>query len=233
MASAARREILSPMPLIVNGLPVMYEDDKEPDLGESNPHVLTDHVLFNCLSVHFARSRRYQVFSNMNLYYDAFEDDEIELPYVSPDNMVVRPYRRLPKSTRSYRIGVDGPVPVQTAEILSERSFEQRDLKEKALLYARLRVGEYILVDTTGRFLRRKLLLKRLLPDGTWKDEQDGDGGVTSELGFRLIIDRDGELTVLNRRTGRPYVRPLEAERRIRRLEAEVARLRKSRKKKT
>ncbi len=232
MASAARREALSPMPLIVNGLPIMYEDDKEPDLGESNPHVLTDHVLFVCLSAHFARSRKHQVFSNMNLYYGAFEDDQIEPPYVSPDAMVVRPYRRLPKTIRSYRIGVNGPAPIQTAEILSERSYEQRDLNEKALLYARLRVAEYILVDTTGRFLRRKLLLKRLL-DGRWRDEQDAEGGVTSSLGFRLIIDSDGELTVLNRRTGRSYVRPLEAERRVRQLEAELARLRRSRKKKT
>ena len=36
---------------------------------------------------------------------------------------------------------------------------------------------------------------------------------MTSTLGFRLIIDNDGELRVLNAGTGQRYVRPFEAER--------------------
>src|SRR5438132_1566724 len=84
--------------------------------------------------------------------------------------------------------------------------------------------------------MAEKLLLKRLAPDGTYKDETDPDGGVTSKLGFRIIIDTDGQIRVINTATSRPYVRPLEAEaaataareaqERARQLEAEVARLR-------
>ena len=107
-----------------------------------------------------------------------------------------------------------------TVEILSERSHQQRDLDEKMTLYAKLGVAEYILVYVTGQFLPQRLLLKRLQPDRPWKDEQDPDGGGTSQLGFRLIIDTDGQLRVLDAITKRRYVRPLEAEQRIRELEA-------------
>src|SRR5207302_8716731 len=90
--------------------------------------------------------------------------------------------------------------------------YEQRDLNEKVTLYAKLGVAEYVLVDVTGQFLPQRLLLKRLQADGTWRDEQDADGGITSQLGFRLVIDNDGELRVLDAVTGRRYARPDEAE---------------------
>ena len=227
-----------PAPLMSHGLPILYEDEEEGDLGESNPHVVTDEILHVCLKAHLAGRPEYRIFSNMNLYY---VDVEIErgrgLPYVSPDIMVVEPARLLPEDVASYQIGRDGPAPVLTAEILSERSAQQRDLREKAVVYARLGVAEYILVDVTGRFLPQRLLLKRLQPDGSWQDEQDADGGVTSRLGFRLLIDPDGRLRVLDAATGKRYIRPDEAEtavaearrqaeQRIRELEAELARLR-------
>lgn len=218
-------------------LPILYEDDKEADLGESNIHVDSDEILHICLKAHLASRPEYHVFSNMNLYYQETESQEVSpLPYVSPDTMVVRPFGPLPKKVRSYQIGRDGPSPLLTAEVLSERSYEQRDLDEKVTLYAKLGVAEYILVDVTGQLLPRRLLLKRLQADGTWKDDQDADGGVTSQLGFRLIIDNDDQLRVLDAVTGKRYARPDEAdmkdealhhaEERIRALEAELQRLR-------
>jgi Uma2 family endonuclease len=202
-------------------LPLLYEDDKEADLGESNPHVIADEILHVALTAHLASRPECRVYSNMNLYYYDVTSEEISaLPYVSPDTMVVIPFQPLDETIRSYRIGRDGPAPVLTMEVLSERSHEQRDLNEKVTLYAKLGVAEYILVDVTGLYLPQRLLLKRLQPDRTWKDEQDPDGGVTSQLGFRLIIDTDGQLRVLDATTGRRYVRPLEAEMRIRELEA-------------
>ena len=101
-------------------------------------------------------------------------------------------------------------------------------LDEKVILYAKLEIAEYIMVDLSGEYLPEKLLLKRLQPDGTWKDERDGDGGVTSLLGFRLIIDLDGMLSVVDTETRRRYVRPREAQERLRELEAELERLRRS-----
>jgi hypothetical protein len=92
------------------------------------------------------------------------------------------------------------------------------------------------LIDVTGRFLPERLLLKRLRRNRTWNDEQDADGGITSKLGFRLIIDTDDRLRVVNARTEEPYARPdeaqaeaearREAEERVQALEEELARLR-------
>jgi Uma2 family endonuclease len=237
------QEKMSPL-LVSDDLPILYEDDKEADLGESNIHVINDEILHICLKAHLAPRPEYRVFSNMNLYYQDTESQEVSpLPYVSPDTMIVKPSRPLGDLVRSYEFGRDGPAPLLTAEILSERSYEQRDLDEKVILYAKLGIAEYILVDVTGLFLPQRLLLKRLQADGSWKDEQDADGGVTSQLGFRLIIDQDGQLAVYDVVTGKRYARPDEAEveaegrrveaearrqaeERIRALEAELQRLR-------
>jgi Uma2 family endonuclease len=220
------------LPMSADDMPLLYEDEEEGDMGEANIHVLTEEIARNGLKAHQGRQRRFRVFSNMNLYYHPTDPTA----YVSPDTMLVEPFRELGEDVSSYRIGVDGPAPKLTLEVLSERTAQQRDLDKKVVLYAQLRVQEYILVDVTGIYLPQRLLLKRLQPDGTWKDEQDPDGGITSQLGFRLIIDNDGQLRMRDAATGEPYARPDEAqaeanarrqaEERIRELEAELHRLR-------
>jgi Uma2 family endonuclease len=197
-----------PLPASAEDWPLLYEDEEEGDLGEANIHVLTEEIFRNGLKAHLAGQRRYRVFSNMNLYYHPKDPK----PYVSPDNMLVEPFRELGEDVSSYRIGVDGPAPLLTLEVLSARTAQQRDLTDKLIVYAKLGVQEYILVDVTGVYLPQRLLLKCLQPNGTWKDEQDPDGGVTSRLGFRLIIETDGHLRMLNSRTGKSYARPNEAE---------------------
>ncbi len=196
-------------------VPILYEDEEEEEMGESNLHVVTDEILHVCLKEFLVRNHpRYQAFSNMNLYYrkEPLHPRTKSAPYVSPDLMVVIPYQPLAEEIRSYTIDREGPPPVLCAEILSERSAQQRDLEEKVRLYALFGVAEYILVDVTGRFLTQRLLLKRLQPDGTYHDEHDPDGGVTSRFGFRLVLETDGHLRLVDAATGRPYVRPTEAE---------------------
>lgn len=214
-------------PVRMDPLPLLYEDEEEGDLGESDPHVTTTEILHVCLQAHLAEQVHYQIFANMNLYYPANRPVEPSRePFVSPDIMVVAPAIRQEDRT-SYKIGRDGPAPVLTMEVLSERSAQQRDLKDKLTLYAGLGIAEYILVDPLGSFLPKRLLLKRLQPSGDWQDEQDPDGGVTSRLGFRLLIDpADGWLRVRHASSGYQYTRPREAEARVRELEEEVARLR-------
>ncbi len=192
-------------------LPIVYEDDLEFDLGEANPHVISDEILHVCLLAHFAGNSDYQVFSNLNVYYP-IPDSTKPMPYVSPDSLVVKPDRRLPEDIRSYEIGRDGPAPEFVGEILSQRSAQQRDLDEKPILYAMLGVREYLLVDVSGEYLPQRLLLKRLRADGSWEDLQDADGGITSLLGFRVIIDTDYRLRVIDAATGHRYARPFEAE---------------------
>jgi Uma2 family endonuclease len=226
-------------------LPLIWEDE-DPDMGESNIHVLTDEVLHVCLQALLAPRTDLQVFSNLNLrYLRVDEPDSANPPYVSPDLMVVRPTVPLPVDLASYRMRRHGPAPLLVGEILSERSFQQRDLTDKVSLYADLGVAEYVTVDVTGRFLPERLLLRRLQPDRTWSVVQGPDGGVTSQLGFRLVVEADGLLRVIDATTGQPLPRPHEIrqvtaarqaaetraddlERRLRELEAELARLRQS-----
>jgi hypothetical protein len=196
-------------------MPVMFEDEGQEEMGDTEIHTLTVNILFYGLRAHFllyAELLAYHVYSNLNLYYHPIK----RWAYVSPDGMVARPERRPRIDVRSYRIGTTGPAPDFAAEVLSQRSFQQQDLSNKPRIYADLRVSEYVLIDPTGNYLPEKLLLKRLGPKQTWKDEQDSDGGVTSRFGFRLIMDSDGQLRVLDARTGRRYARPDEAEQAVR-----------------
>jgi Uma2 family endonuclease len=212
------------------GMPLLYGSE-DFEMGESTIHTITAVILYFGLEFHFAARAAYRVFENLNLFYS---DDPTE--YVSPDIMVVRPPRALPEQLRSYRIGEQGPAPVLVGEVLSFRTWQQGDLERKPPLYASLGVEEYIVADVTGEMLEQRLLL--LLPqrDGSWREEQDADGGITSRLGFRVVIEADGQLRVIDATTGERYPRPGEAlaeararraaEERIRALEEEVARLR-------
>jgi Uma2 family endonuclease len=231
------------LPVIADDMPVLYEDEGQEELGESTAHTAADQILSLGVEAHMRGRPEYQVFSNLDLYYHRTD----RRAYVSPDLMVVVPSRPLGDDIDSYRLGEDGPAPVLVIEILSRRSFQQQDLTNKPIIYAQLGVAEYMLVDGTGEFLPQRLLMKRLQDDGTWVDEQDVDGGVSSRLGFRVVLDVDNRLRVIETRTGKPYLRPDEAqaafeeaqaareaeaaarrqaEERIRALETELARLR-------
>jgi len=229
-----------PVEYAPDGIPLLYEDENEGDMGEVSWHTDAMHILHICLASHLAARPELRVFANLNLYYrkKPLHPRTGSRPYVSPDIMVVAPSWPLGphEEVTSYTIGADGSAPLLTMEILSRRSAQQRDKTAKSKLYARLGVQEYFLVDTTGRFLRERLQVRRLRPNGTWARERDADGGVTSRLlGFRVVIDLDNRLRVLDAATGLKYSRPDEianelrarqaAEARIHALEEELARL--------
>jgi len=206
-ANGARVDV-DPMPIIAIDMPVMYEDEGQDEMGESEPHTDADHILSLAIRTHLQSRQDLRVFSNLNVYYHRVD----RWAYVSPDLMVVKPLQALPDRVRSYRIGVQGPAPELAIEILSRRSFQQQDLSNKPIIYSQLDVAEYVLVDTTGEFLEQHLLLRRLQDDGSWADEQDADGGVTSRLGFRIFLEDDGRLRVVDASTSKRYVRPEEAQ---------------------
>jgi Uma2 family endonuclease len=187
-------------------------------MGEAEVHFETTAILRYGLKAHLAGRPGHRVFSDLNFYYHP----KVAEAYVSPDNMVVIPSCDLGDEVPSYRLHRDGPAPLLTAEVLSRRSWQQRDLGEKLVVYAGLGVAEYILVDVTGKYLGQRLLLKRLGGGHAWHDEQDADGGVTSVLGFRLVIAADGKLRVLNAQTGEPYPRPDEADVQVRQAEKQA-----------
>jgi hypothetical protein len=220
------------------GMPRLYGNE-DLEMGESTIHWITAGILVYGLGFHFAQLAGYRVLANLNLYYSS--DDPTD--YVSPDMMVVRPPAALPEQLTSYTIGVQGPAPVLVGEVLSFRTWQQGDLSRKPMLYSSLGIEEYIVADVTGEMLEQRLLLLRRQRGGSWRDEQDADGGVTSRLGFRAVIEDDGQLRVMDAKTGKRYARPEEAqaaidqlaaeaearrraEERVRALEEELARLR-------
>jgi len=207
------------IPIIAIDMPVMYEDEGQDEMGETRFHELTIKILSTCLANHLKKRAEFQVFSNLNVYYHLID----HWAYFSPDVMAVRPFRPLEGEVTSYRIGEHGPAPVLVIEVLSRRSAQQQDLTNKPILYAQQGVAEYMLANVTGEFLPQRLWLKRLLPDQTWVEGQDADGGVTSQLGFRVVLEGDGQVRVVDTATGHRYVRPDEAEERIR-AEAEARR---------
>ena len=224
--------------VIASDLPVVYEDEGQEQLGDTYYHFMSESILFFGIQAHLADRPKLQALPNMNLYYHPTD----RVAYVSPDVMVVKPRRKVSRRLRSYRVGEQGPAPMFVAEVLSRRTFQQGDLTIKPIIYAELGVAEYLLADVTGEFLPEKLLIRYLDADGNWSNQRDRDGGVTSALGFRVVIDEDEELRVIEAATGRKYLRPdevnsaenarlaaenarLAAEKRIAELEAENARL--------
>jgi Uma2 family endonuclease len=218
---------LQPFPILEDGIPLVYEDEEEGDMGEATWHSDSIAIALYGLKAHLGDRKELQILANLNVYYSTTD----RKAYFSPDLMVTEPNEVIEDLT-SYRIGEDGPAPLLVGEVLSDRTAQQGDLREKLRIYAQLGIREYLLVDVTGEFLAEILLLKRLRRDRTWKDEQDADGGITSKLGFRLVVDTDGRLRVLDATTGKPYPRPDEAQAlavRVRTLEEELARLRRAR----
>jgi Uma2 family endonuclease len=216
-------------PIIAINVPVMYEDEGQEEKGDSKVHTITLAILDMGIRAFLNERLGYHVFSDLNLYYHRID----RWAYVSPDVMVVLPTRELPDALTSYRIGEDGPAPKLVIEVLSRRSFQQQDLTHKPIIYADLGIREYILADPTGEFLPQRLLIKRLQADRTWLEEQDADGGVTSDLGFRVVIEPDSHIRVIDSKTGKRHVRPAEAQaeldaqrEEIRKLEAELSSLR-------
>ena len=199
-----------------DGIPILYEEEEEDEVGQSYLHALTMQILFACLGAHVRVHRpKMQVVSDMNCYYLAGPPHKKtgSKPNISADVMIVEPYRPLPITQVSYTIDKDGPAPRVAIEVLSPATADRRDLDDKVILYSDLKVPQYILVDLSGILLADMLLLKRLQADGSWKDEYpDDQGGVTSELGFRLVIDDDGQLAVVDIESGKRYLRPDEAE---------------------
>jgi Uma2 family endonuclease len=199
---------LERLPIIAVDVPVMYEDEGQDEMGDSEPHTIAVQILSMGVASHLQSRPELRMFSNLNLLYHPVD----RAAYVSPDLMVVRPLRALPERVTSYRISALRPAPVLTIEILSPRSAQQQDLTNKPNIYSFLGIPECILVDVTGEFLEERLLLRRLQADGGWLDEKDADEGVTSRLGFRVLLDEDGYPRVIDAATNTRYLRPGEAQ---------------------
>jgi Uma2 family endonuclease len=201
-------------------LPILYEDEED-DMGEANLHAWVISTLFFCLPACLKKQRpALQVFQNMNCYYlpaGRSSPKTGRKPNFASDIMIVHPYEPMPFDSVAYTIGKHGPAPKVVFEVLSEETFETRDLKDKLNLYRKLGIPEYIVVDLTGRFLPKKLELRRLQTNGNWRKVKNVAGGVTSDLGFRVYIDATDPLGLFveDAATGKRMIRPHEVEEQV------------------
>jgi Uma2 family endonuclease len=202
------------LPLPEDKLPILYQEEEDEGKSEADIHVVWSHIIYHCLIAHLADRPQLKVCTNMNLLYRKRPRSAKTKarPNLAADTMVVEPFAPPPEDFASYALGEHGPAPLLVVEVLSKQTAKKHDLTEKPDIYAGLAVAEYVLADPTGKFLHQPLLLKRLRPDRTWKDLCDADGGITSQLGFRIIVDVDGLPRLLNTATGKRYVRPYEAQ---------------------
>jgi hypothetical protein len=236
----------TPLPMPEEDLPILYEDEESK--GQGSPATIWAYGLFYGFQYHLQNRPELQVFFSVSLIdlNAPLQPVTGVRPTVSPEIMVVHPFTPLPRDVESYTIGTDGPAPLLTAEVFSDYSFEDLEPEDKVVRYAALGVKECILADPMRNSLSQQLLLKRLRPDRSWEDLCDADGGITSQLGFRIIVDEDGlprllhtanscharpsEVESLRRQLTADFQRETklrrEAEEKLRAVEAELQRLR-------
>jgi Uma2 family endonuclease len=213
--------ITKPLPGTVPD-PLYPDSDGEP-VGESDFHMIALILLREALEDFFAAVADVYVASDLFWYWEEGNPRAAR----APDVMVVRGVGK--HNRLSFRSWEEKARPGVLFEIASERTW-QEDTDDKVLLYARLGVREYFVFDPEGKYLRSTLRGYRLKGRRYARLAPDTDGALASqELGLRLVPE--GSMVRLrDLRTGRRVLtraeRAKNAERRARRLQAELTRLR-------
>jgi Uma2 family endonuclease len=219
-------------PLPGTTLDPLYPDSDGEPMGETEYHVLAATHLFYALKRWYRQRKQSDVYvaGNMLLYYE----EGNPLAFRGPDVMVCKGVVGN-HSRRSFRTWEEGVVPAVVFEVVSKKTLKEDQL-EKPPLYASLGVKELFLFDPEGGYLRPrlqgfKLARRRYVPLAT-----DGGGCLFStELGMSLKIE--GHLLRLTDRASGERLptdeelaeQAEQAKRRAAELEAELARLRASR----
>jgi Uma2 family endonuclease len=163
------------------------------------------------------------------------------LPQPSPDVSVIRGVRDREADRESFDIEKEGVRPCLIVEVVSPLSsrIRQTDLVSKVDVYRRAGIAEYLILDSTRRDRRFRLLGYRLEGSGRSARyqaiEPDDQGRILSETtGLWFQVSPDGVRILLSEYpTSQPLLNREEeetlrkaAEERARRAEDEVARLR-------
>ena len=152
-----------------------------------------------------------------------------------PDVSVIRGVRDRDADRESFDVVAEGVRPCLIIEIVSPLSSRIRktDLEDKVLLYRRVGIPEYLILDCQRRDRRFRLIGYRLGPSGYQPIKADDEGRLLSEttgLWFQVAPDGDRVL-MFEYPSGRLLPtreeKAREAEEEISRLRAEIDRLRK------
>jgi colicin import membrane protein len=133
------------------------------------------------------------------------------LPWPSPDVSVIRGLSDPKADRESFDLEEEGKRPCLIVEVVSPRSsrIRQTDLVSKVEIYALAGILEYVVVDSTRRDRRFRLLGYRLDRSGRYRAiEPDDQGRILSETtGLWFQISPDGEQVLLFKApTGEPLL---------------------------
>jgi Uma2 family endonuclease len=172
------------------------------------------------------RGERVYVASNLLVYYVQGNPRKS----VAPDDFVVKDCP--PGNRRTFKVWVEGRAPNVVFEITSLSTRKEDEVK-KPRIYAQMGVKELFLFDPLGEYLDPPLQGFRFVEGKKLPILPDATGALESrELGVRLRAE-DGELAMYDVLTGERVLTETEAEHaaraaaeeEVRRLRAEIARL--------
>ncbi len=234
---------------LADEVPEIYypESDGKP-MAETDVHRRLMMDLIDALEVYFQNDPDVYVSGNILLYY---EENKPQVS-VSPDVLFVRGVEK--KQRRIYKLWEEGRMPDVVFEISSRKTWSD-DWHVKFQLYARLGVKEYFLFDPEYDYLPEPLIAFRLKNGSYQKLKVKKNRVFSEELGLELV-DTGTTLRLLHPPSGqflptlaeetaaREHAEAarkqaearaeaekqgrLQAEAEIARLQAELARLRKS-----
>lgn len=169
---------------------------KDSAVSEGDHHFRLMCDLRQAAEVRFQQSTAVVIRSDMALFFEEGNREGV----VVPDLFVA--FVGTPGGAElSYKVWEEGGVPAFVLEITSKDNWRQ-DADAKRRLYQDLGIGEYWIVDLTGR-LAKPITGLRLGPDGVYREiEERPSGGRLSEvLGLELLM-QGGECRMRDPRTG-------------------------------
>jgi Uma2 family endonuclease len=183
---------------------IYYPESDGKLMGETDTHVQAIIDTISVLSDFFRLEPTVLVGGNMMMYYEEGNPRRS----ISPDTFVVQ---GVPKySRRTYKIWEEGVPPTVVFEFTS-RSTGRDDITSKPVLYARLGVQEYFLLDPLMEYLDPPFQGFRLVNGHYEQLSTDGAGRLRSEA-LGLWLQHEGSrLRFIDIRSGEPLLWPDEA----------------------
>jgi Uma2 family endonuclease len=205
---------------------VVYPEEDGKPMGETDTHRQAIIDLLVMLDDRYADRPDVYVSGDLFLYHEEGNPRAV----ICPDVFVA--FGVQPGARRTYKVWEEGRPPTVVFEV-SSRSTRREDFGSKKATCAMLGVAEYFVYDPLGEYLKPPLQGFRLA--GTaYVPIVPGDGGAieSRRLGLRLSV-ADGKLIVVDSRTGERLLGMAaerqarrEAESELKRLRAELARIR-------
>jgi Uma2 family endonuclease len=203
--------------------------------GERHSDTATD--LFRLLKGHFTSNPDILILFDMKHYLST------GLPAPGPDISITRGLRKGDRF--SFDVETEGVAPSMIIEVVSplDSRIRRTDLRDKVAIYQRAGIREYLIIDSTLRDRRFRLLGYRMDRTGRYRPiEPDAEGRLFSEtLGLWFQASPDGERVLVFEHPGMRRLLNLEeekeradreaqarqaAEAEVARLKAEIERLR-------